>query len=145
MRDGRRLGTLGELHPRAQKRLDAPGGIFLFQLDVEELLHAAVLVPQASALTRFPAVLRDLALVVPLQLENEAIQRLIVEVGAPLVEDARIFDVYTGKPIPEGQKNVAYALRYRSGDRTLTDVEVNAAHAKIVAEVNQRLGGQLRQ
>jgi phenylalanyl-tRNA synthetase beta chain len=145
MRDGKRLGTLGELHPRAQKRLDAPGGIFLFQLDIEELVAASVLVPQASPLTRFPAVLRDLALVVPLQLENEAIRRLIVEVGAPLVEAARIFDVYTGKPIPEGQKNVAYALRYRAPDRTLTDVEVNAAHGKIVAEVNQRLGGQLRQ
>ena len=88
--------------------------------------------------------MRDLALVVSLQLENEAIRRLIVEVGAPLVEDARIFDVYTGKPIPEGQKNVAYALRYRAADRTLTDVEVNAAHGKIVSEVNQRLGGQLR-
>ncbi|MBS1149468.1 MAG: phenylalanine--tRNA ligase subunit beta [Myxococcaceae bacterium] len=145
MRDGKRLGTLGELHPRAQQRLDAPAGIFLFQLDVEELVAAAVLVPQASPLTRFPAVLRDLALVVPLPLENEAIRRLIVEVGAPLVEDARVFDVYTGKPIPEGQKNVAFALRYRAADRTLTDVEVNAAHAKIVAEVNQRLGGQLRQ
>ncbi len=144
MREGKRLGTLGELHPRAQKRLDAPAGIFLFQLDVEELVHASVLVPQATGLTRFPAVLRDLALVVSLQLENEAIRKLIVEVGAPLVEDARVFDVYTGKPIPEGQKNVAYALRYRAGDRTLTDVEVNAAHAKIVAEVNQRLGGQLR-
>lgn len=144
MRDGKRLGTLGELHPRAQKRLDAPAGVFLFQLDVEELVGAAVLVPQASPLTRFPAVLRDLALVVPLQLENEAIRKLIVEVGAPLVEDARVFDVYTGKPIPEGQKNVAYALRYRAADRTLTDVEVNAAHGKIVTEVNQRLGGQLR-
>ena len=55
-----------------------------------------------------------------------------------------MFDVYTGKPIPEGQKNVAYALRYRAPDRTLTDVEVSAAHAKIVAEVNQRLGGALR-
>ena len=91
------------------------------------------------------AVLRDLALVVPLALENEAIRRLIVEVGAPLVEDARIFDVYTGKPIPEGQKNVAYALRYRAVDRTLTDLEVSAAHAKIVAEVSLRLGGSLRE
>ncbi len=142
--DGKTLGTVGELHPRAQKRLDAGAGVFLFQLDVEALVAASVLVPQATPLTRFPAVLRDLALVVPLELPNDSIRKLIVEVGAPLVEDARVFDVYTGKPIPEGQKNVAYALRYRAGDRTLTDIEVNAAHGKIVAEVNQRLGGQLR-
>ncbi len=145
MRAGKRLGTLGQLHPRAQKSLDAPDGIFLFQLDLDELIAAAVLVPQAVPLTRFPAVLRDLALVVAMGRENEEIRKLIVEVGAPLVEDARIFDVYTGKPIPEGQKNVAYALRYRAADRTLTDLEVNVAHAKIVAEVNQRLGAQLRQ
>jgi phenylalanyl-tRNA synthetase beta chain len=141
---GKPLGTVGELHPRAQKRLDAPAGVFLFQLDFEALLSAAQLQPLASPLNRFPAVLRDLAVVVPVTLENEAIRRLIVEVGAPLVEDARVFDVYTGKPIPEGQKNIAYALRYRADDRTLTDVEVGTAHAKIVAEVNQRLGGSLR-
>jgi phenylalanyl-tRNA synthetase beta chain len=55
-----------------------------------------------------------------------------------------VFDVYTGKPIPEGQKNVAYALKYRSNEKTLTDAEVTEAHAKIVAQVNERLGGALR-
>jgi phenylalanyl-tRNA synthetase beta chain len=61
------------------------------------------------------------------------------------VEDARIFDVYTGKPIPAGRKNLAFALSYRSEERTLTDAEVNDAHARIVDEVNRRLGGSLRQ
>ena len=144
LRHGVELGTVGELHPRAAKRLDAPPGVFLFQLDVAALEAAAQLVPQASPLSRFPAVFRDLAVVVGDQLAHEAIRQVILEVGKPLVEDARLFDVYTGKPIPEGQKNVAFALRYRAPDRTLNDTEVQAAHAKIVEEVNRRLGGALR-
>ena len=65
-------------------------------------------------LNRFPAVLRDLAVVVPVELRNDEVRRVILEVGGALVEDALIFDVYTGKPIPEGKKNLAYAIRYRS-------------------------------
>jgi phenylalanyl-tRNA synthetase beta chain len=138
------LGTLGELHPRAQKRLDAPAGIFLFQLDVEALVAAAQLVPQARPLTRFPAVLRDLAVVVPQAMPSERVRAVILEVGQPLVEDAQVFDVYVGPQVGEGKKNLAYALRYRSPDRTLTDSEVSETHAKIVAEVTRRLGGALR-
>jgi phenylalanyl-tRNA synthetase beta chain len=65
-------------------------------------------------------------------------------VGKPLVDQARIFDVYEGKQVGEGKKNLAFALRYRAADRTLTDTEVTDAHSKIVAEVTQRLGGALR-
>ena len=71
-------------------------------------------------------------------------RQVILEVGRPLVEDVEVFDVYSGKPIPEGQKNLAYAIRYRAADRTLTDAEVSEAHQKIVAEVHQRLGASLR-
>ncbi|MEW6435490.1 MAG: phenylalanine--tRNA ligase subunit beta [Myxococcota bacterium] len=138
------LGTLGELHPRAQKRLDAPAGIFLFQLDVEALVAAARLVPQAKPMTRFPAVLRDLAVVVPQAMASEQVRAVILEVGRPLVEDAQVFDVYAGPQVGEGRKSLAYALRYRSPERTLTDTEVSEAHAKIVAEVTRRLGGALR-
>lgn len=138
------LGTVGELHPRAQKRLDAPAGVFLFQLDAAALLAEAKLVPQASPLSRFPSVLRDLAVVVPTELPAEKVRLVILEVGQPLVDEVKVFDVYEGKQVGEGKKNLAFALRYRSPDRTLTDAEVAEAHQKIVAEVGQRLGGALR-
>jgi phenylalanyl-tRNA synthetase beta chain len=141
---GNRLGFLGELQPRAVKKLDLPGAMFVFELDVEALLAASTLVPAYRALTRYPAVLRDIAVVVGTDLQSDAVQKVILEVGSPLVEDALLFDVYTGKPLPEGKKNLAYALRYRAKDRTLRDEEVAEAHAKIVAEVNQRLGADLR-
>ena len=141
---GRVLGTLGELHPRAQKRLDAPTGIFLFQLEVEALLAEAKLVPQATPLSRFPSVLRDLAVVVPSELPADKVRAVILDVGQPLVDEVRVFDVYAGHQVGEGKKNLAFALRYRAADRTLTDAEVTEAHQKIVATVTERLGGALR-
>jgi phenylalanyl-tRNA synthetase beta chain len=144
VRGGATLGTIGELHPRVVKKLDAPTGVFLFQLDVEALQKAAALVPQATALSKFPAVLRDLAVVVPAELGSDKVRDVILEVGKPLVEDAQIFDVYTGAQVGEGKKNLAYALRYRSPEKTLTDAEVTEAHSRVVAEVSKRLGGSLR-
>ncbi|ADO71916.1 phenylalanine--tRNA ligase subunit beta [Stigmatella aurantiaca] len=142
--DGTVLGHVGELHPRVTKALELPQGVFAFELDTEPLYAAAQLAPAYHALPRFPAVLRDLAVVVPVELRNDEVRRVILEVGGTLVEDALIFDVYTGKPIPEGKKNLAYAIRYRSQERTLTDGEVGEAHQRIISEVNQRLGGALR-
>lgn len=141
---GELVGTIGELHPRAAKALDAPQGAFLFDLEVDRLAEAAELRPRYRPLTRFPSVLRDIAVVVDAARSAEEVRQVILDAGRPLVADARIFDVYTGKPIPEGRKNLAFALSYRAEDRTLTDAEVNDAHARIVAEVNRRLGGSLR-
>lgn len=141
---GERLGSVGELHPRVAKRLGVPAGAHLFELDVEALARLAVLLPAYRSLPRFPAVLRDIAVVVPLELGNEQVRKVILEVGAPLVQAASVFDVYAGSPLPEGKKNLAYALSYRAPDRTLTDAEVNEAHQRIVQEVNRRLGASLR-
>jgi phenylalanyl-tRNA synthetase beta chain len=140
----RRVGFCGELHPKIAKRMALPASIYLFELNVETLYGVTNLVPEFQPIGRFPAVLRDLAVVVPIALQNQEVRRVILEVGGPLVEDAVVFDVYVGKPIPEGSKNVAYAIRYRSAERTLTDSEVNDAHQRIISEVQRRLGGQLR-
>ena len=144
LENGVTLGTLGELHPRTARALDLPEGIFLFDLEVERLRKASALRPRYEALTKFPSVLRDLAVVVDAALTSEEVRGVILEAGGTLVDDARVFDVYAGKPIPEGRKNLAFALSYRAGDRTLTDAEVNEAHQRIVAEVNRRLGASLR-
>jgi phenylalanyl-tRNA synthetase beta chain len=138
------LGTVGELHPQVAKALDLPQGVFLFELDLEALVQVADVVPRLRALNRFPAVLRDLAVVVADSKPAEDIRAVIQEVGAPLVEEVLVFDVYVGSPLPPGRKNLAFALRYRAADRTLRDEEVQAAHAKIVEEVNRRLGAELR-
>jgi phenylalanyl-tRNA synthetase beta chain len=138
------LGTVGELHPRAARALDLPDGVFLFELDLEALVRVADVVPRLRSLNRFPAVLRDLAVVVSESTPAEEVRTVIREVGAPLVEEVLVFDVYTGKPLPAGRKNLAFALSYRASDRTLRDEEVQAAHARIVEEVNRRVGAELR-
>jgi phenylalanyl-tRNA synthetase beta chain len=138
------LGTVGELHPEVAKALDLPRGVYLFEVDLEALVQVSDVVPHLRGLNRFPAVLRDLAVVVPETKAAEDIRAVIHEVGGPLVEEVLIFDVYTGSPLPPGRKNLAFALRYRAPDRTLRDEEVQTAHARIVEEVNRRLGAELR-
>jgi phenylalanyl-tRNA synthetase beta chain len=124
------LGTAAELHPRVADAFGLPRGVLAFVLDLDALLAHARLVPRYRPIPRHPAVLRDLAVVVDASVQ--AGQVLGVVKGEPLVEEATLFVVYTGPPLPEGKKNLALALRYRAPDRTLTDAEVDAAHAGIV-------------
>jgi phenylalanyl-tRNA synthetase beta chain len=138
------LGWIGEVHPQVAQHLELPPGVFAFELQFAALEQVAQLSPQFQPLPRYPAVLRDLAVVVPVTMEAAEVRAVIREVGQPLVEDAALFDVYTGPPLPEGQKNLAFALTYRSPERTLRDDEVQQAHTRIVDEVQRRLGGLLR-
>jgi len=138
------LGTVGELHPRAARALEAPPGVFLFQLEVKRLVDNARLVPKAVPLSPYPSVRRDIALVVKAELQQAQLRALILEIGKPLLVDAQVFDVYSGTQIAQGMKNVAFALEYRSSERTLKDDEVKQAHDRIVAEVQKQLGGALR-
>ncbi len=133
--DGTSYGHVGELHPRVAAAFGLPRDVLAFELDVAELLRDAKLVPRYAAIPRFPAVLRDLAVVVE---ERVQAAQVLSEVRAePLVEEAMLFDVYTGAPIPAGKKNLALALRYRAPERTLTDAEVDEAHARIVERLRR--------
>ncbi|MFL5300530.1 MAG: phenylalanine--tRNA ligase subunit beta [Anaeromyxobacteraceae bacterium] len=135
---GALAGHVGELHPRVAAAFDLPKGVLAFELDVAALLGAARLVPRHAEVPRLPPVLRDLAVVVD---DAVAAAEVIAAVKAePLVEDAALFDVYTGAPLAAGKKNLALALRYRAAGRTLTDAEVDAAHARIVERLRREPG-----
>lgn len=138
------IGSVGVLHPRIARQLELSGEVIVFQLDLDQVAKLAKLAPSYQPLPKYPAVFRDLAVVVSSQLSSEAVRAIIVNAGGAIVEEATLFDVYTGKPIPEGRKNLAFAIRYHARDRTLTDQEVNATHERIVSEVNQKVGGSLR-
>ncbi len=124
------LGVVGELHPRVAAAFGLPRGVLAFQLAVEALVARASLVPRFAGVPRFPAVLRDVAVVVADEVAAEAVAVAIR--AEPLVEAVTLFDVYTGAPVPAGRKSLAFALRYRAADRTLTDAEADAAHARIL-------------
>jgi phenylalanyl-tRNA synthetase beta chain len=136
------LGSVGELHPRVAQAFDLPRGVLAFELHHAALLRAAQLVPQYRRIPNLPAVLRDLAVVVGEGVTAASVEAVIRE--EPLVEDVTLFDVYRGAPLPEGKKNLALAIRYRAPDRTLTDVEADAAHKGILARLAKQVGAELR-
>jgi phenylalanyl-tRNA synthetase beta chain len=139
---GAALGEVGELHPRVAAAFEAPRGVHAFRLSLDALVAAARLVPRHRSIPRLPAVLRDLAVVLAEEVQAASVEGLLRE--EPLVESVTLFDVYRGPPLPAGKKNLAYAIAYRAADRTLTDAEADAAHARIVKRLAERLGAELR-
>jgi phenylalanyl-tRNA synthetase beta chain len=136
------VGDVGELHPRVAAAFELPRGVLAFRLSLDALLRAARLVPQHRPLPRLPAVLRDLAVVVDDGAAAAGVEALVRE--EPLVDAVTLFDVYKGAPLPPGKKNLAFAISYRAPDRTLTDAEADAAHARIVKRLAEKLGAELR-
>jgi len=143
---GATAGYIGELHPREAARLELDRSCNLFELDLTLLLAYGPTLPGPIELPpRFPAVRRDVALLVDAALPAATLVGSIKEDAPLLLESVRVFDVYEGESIPAGKKSVALACLYRAAERTLTDDEVNRAHAELVDKVRARLGVELRQ
>lgn len=138
------VGVLGEVHPQVQQRYDLPSRVYLAELDLETLYAA---VPERlvyEPISRQQELTRDLAVIVDQQVPAQAVQDVIVESGGPLLHAAKLFDVYTGDPIPAGKKNLTYSLVYLAQDRTLTDAEANSLQDKILQALQERFEAVLR-
>ena len=146
MLDGNAVGLIGELHPAEAMRLELNDACALYELDLTKFI-AYGLSPRKTidAPPRFPAIRRDLALVLDRNFPADVVIRTIRECGSSLLESVEIFDVYEGNAVAAGMKSVALACRYRAKDRTLTDEEVNRVHALLVEQARRRLGAELRQ
>ncbi|MBF6570573.1 MAG: phenylalanine--tRNA ligase subunit beta [Candidatus Binataceae bacterium] len=141
----RQIGYLGELHPRAASHLELATPCVIFELDLTAILaYAAAKGRRVELPPRFPAVRRDLALVVEQALPADKVLKTIRESSSNLLESVRLFDVYEGGSLPTGRKSVGIACLYRARDRTLTDSEVNRAHAELIERVRVGLGAELR-
>lgn len=138
-----RLGYLGQAHPNIVQQLELPP-FFLFELDFAKLLEYAPRRIAINALPRFPAVERDVALVVDRDFASQQVIRWIKDLGEPLIEYVEVFDQYTGAPVPEGKKSLAYKISYRAGERTLTDSEVNELHRSLVERLGSAFGAERR-
>ena len=143
---GHNVGWLGEIHPDVIDAFELDTRVVVAEVDVDALLVAVAAsgLPQARALPRFPAVVRDLALVVPEAVLVGEAASVLRESGGPLVEDVELFDVYRGKGIREGHKSLAYRIVYRDPEATLTDKRVEKAHASVVRVAAERLGASIR-
>ena len=137
------LGYAGALHPEVADRLELPL-LFAFELDFEKLLEYAPRQIIVRALPRFPAVERDVALVVDRDFAAQQVIGWVQNLGEALIESIDIFDEYTGAPVPDGKKSLAYKVSYRAEDRTLTDAEINDLHQKLVERLGETFGAERR-
>jgi phenylalanyl-tRNA synthetase beta chain len=141
---GRLLGHAGELHPRACAALGLPPRTVAAEIDLDALLRAAVDVPAAPAVSGYPVATVDVAVVVDAAVPAAAVEAALRDGAGDLLEALRLFDVFTGEQIGAGRKSLAYALRLRAPDRTLTADEIAGARASAVAAAQRSVGAVLR-
>ena len=142
--DGEVVGHAGELHPRVVEALDLPAGTCALELAVAPVLAAAPEVRLAPTVSAYPPATVDVALVVDAAVPAAAVEAALREGAGPLLEELRLFDVYTGDPVPAGKRSLAYSLRLRAADRTLTVEESVAVRDAAVAVAAERFGAELR-
>jgi phenylalanyl-tRNA synthetase beta chain len=139
------VGVMGELHPLVREAFDlSEQPVCALEFDLEALLAQVGEVRTMQPISRFPAVVQDIALVVDENLSAEEVWQAILASGGRLLRDARLFDLYRGEQIPPGKKSLAYSLTYQAEDRTLTDAEVAQVQERIVRRLARELGAELR-
>jgi phenylalanyl-tRNA synthetase beta chain len=140
--NGNPVGVLGEVHPKVLAAFELTEPAYLFELNITSLLPYTAAPVIYQVVPRFPAVPRDIAIVLDANVPHEKVRDVIV--NFPLVSQVNLFDVYSGKQVPEGKKSLAYSIVFLSPDHTLTDDEVNGVMERIVARLNKEFGATLR-
>ncbi|CAM5565134.1 phenylalanine--tRNA ligase subunit beta [Streptomyces chartreusis] len=139
------VGHAGELHPRVLKALGLPARTCAMELDLDALERVGDGTPQAPSISTFPVATQDVALVVDKPVPAAEVEAALREGAGELLEAIRLFDVYVNdEQLGDGKKSLAYALRFRAGDRTLTVDEASAARDAAVALAGERTGAVLR-
>lgn len=142
-RNGEQVGVLGKIHPAVAKHFDIKKDIYAFELDADAAFAARL--PSAAAISRYPAIRRDLAIVVAEQVSAAQIQAAVAAAAPALVRAVRIFDVYRGPGIEAGLKSVALGLILQETSRTLTDADADSVTAAAVTKLQQEFGAELRE
>ena len=138
------LGALGELAPQVGEKLDLEGQVWIFEFNFQTLAAAAQPFPLFTPLPRYPAIYLDIALIVADEVPAARVGQELLYHGAPWLVEARLFDVYTGLPIPPGKRSLAFRLTYRDSEKTLTDEAVHRHHEAVVQALQEELGAELR-
>lgn len=144
--DGERtiVGHAGEVHPRVIKAYGLPERTCAMELELDLVERAGTGALRAPRISTFPVATQDVALVVDQDVPAADVERALGEGAGELLESVRLFDVFTGEQLGEGRKSLAYALRFRAADRTLTVDEASAARDAAVALAAERTGAVLR-
>jgi phenylalanyl-tRNA synthetase beta chain len=142
MRGEWEVGWLGQISPELREHLDLDGAIFVFELDLDAVLDA--ILPSFRPVSRYPAVARDLSLVVKNSVSADALRNCICAATGDLLTALELLDVYQGKGIPKNHSSLTYRLTLQADYRNLTDTEVDELIVKVVSAVTRELSGELR-
>lgn len=137
------LGTMGQVHPEIQNSYDL-ADTYVAELSLEAIYEHARPALVYRELPRFPAVERDIAVVVEENIEAGAMLSSIRESAGELLQSVQVFDIFTGEKLGAGKKSVALALTYRHHEHTLTEEEITAVHSKVLDDLSARFGAELR-
>ena len=137
-------GVVGEINPSVSENYSAAKRNYVAVIDVLPLVANAKRLPKFKSLPKYPAMARDLAVLIQEDVLIKDIHAMIQQRGGKILESTTLFDVYQGNQVPEGKKSVAYALVFRATDRTLTDEEISKAMKKITDGLNHQFGAELR-
>jgi phenylalanyl-tRNA synthetase beta chain len=141
-RDGVAIGWIGQIHPRLTRAMDIEADVYAFELDLEPL--TARRLPRAGELSRFPAVRRDLAFLVPEQVAWADLAATVRQAAGPLLRDLNLFDRYVGQGVEPGFKSLAMGLILQDKSRTLTDRDVDAVVAEAVTAIEREHHARIR-
>jgi phenylalanyl-tRNA synthetase beta chain len=142
--DGALIGHAGELHPKVCKAFGLPIRSAAAEIDLDALLDRAVVITPSPTFGSYPVAKEDVALVVDSSVASDEVARALRDGAGELLESVRLFDVFTGEQVGEGKKSLAFALRFRAGDRTLKEGEASAARERAVALAAERVGAVQR-
>ncbi len=143
---GEVIGYAGELHPRIVKKLGLPERACAVELDLDALIERSSSQPvvKAQPVSTYPAAKEDFAFVVDEATPSQAVAAAIIIAGGKLLDDVRLFDVYRGPQLGPGRKSLAFSVRLRASDHTLSASETEAARARIIKQVGKYTGAKLR-
>ena len=141
---GRTIGYLGEVHPMVLRNYGIGQRAYLAVIDMPEVLPFATFERRYTGIAKFPAVTRDISMLVPHDIEAAAIEKMLRQRGGRILEDLQLFDLYEGGQVAEGYKSMAYSLTFRSKERTLNDDDINGAMKKILNGLDS-MGIKLRE
>lgn len=141
---GRNIGTIGEIHVDVLENYDMNKKVYMADLDFDRIIKKSILERKYKPLPKYPAVARDLAIVVDKDILVGDLEKVIWENGEDLIESINLFDVYAGDQILENKKSLAFSINYRSYEKTLKDKEVNKIHGNIIRKLEDRFDGELR-
>ena len=138
------VGHAGELHPKVCQAFGLPARTAATELDLDALVAAGPEMVAASPFSSYPLAKEDVALIVPAEVAAGDVEAALAEGAGELLESIRLFDVYTGEQIGAGKKSLAFALRFRANDRTLTEAETAEVRQAAVQVAVDRFGAVQR-